>query len=86
MLNVKKASENMPVWQREKRQPTRAELADKHAADGGQSSTASGNTLPADDPPGTEYETVPLSEASPHILIRRPIAAPATEIKMRKFK
>ena len=28
-------AENVPVWVREKRQPTRAELAAKHDADGG---------------------------------------------------
>lgn len=30
-----KLSNNRPVWVREGRQPTRAELAGKHAADGG---------------------------------------------------
>jgi hypothetical protein len=45
----------LPVWVREKRQPTKAELAAKHFADGGgmgsSSSTTGGNSLGDDDTP-----------------------------------
>lgn len=76
---------NLPVWIREKRQPTKAELAGKHVADGGGMGTSGpGNTLPDDEPTGAEYELVPLSESSPNILVRRAKEAPPSTIKIRK--
>ena len=33
MQNVRPASDNAPIWQKERRSPTRAELAAKHATD-----------------------------------------------------
>lgn len=38
-----KLSDNVPVWVREKRQPTREELAAKHFADGGSVGTPASN-------------------------------------------
>jgi hypothetical protein len=35
MSNQPKASDSAPIWVREKRRPTREELAAKHFADGG---------------------------------------------------
>lgn len=80
MLNVRKASENMPIWQREKRQPTRAELADKHAADGGgMGSSVSGNSLP-DDVADEDTETVEL-EGLPGTFVKRPKAPANINVK-----
>jgi hypothetical protein len=75
-----KLGDNRPIWVREKRAPTRAELAAKHAADGGGSATASGNTLPDDEPGETE-----LHEICPGTFIRRPKAVPVADIKLRKI-
>jgi hypothetical protein len=74
--------DNVPPWVRERRQPTKAELADKHVADGGGMGTASGNSLP-DDVDDSDTETVELSSG---ILLQRPKASPASNIKMRKFE
>lgn len=77
--------DNLPIWSQQRRQPTRAELAAKHAADGGGvGSSAPSNSLPDDEPAGTEFELVPLSESSPHIMVRRPkTVAPTPQIKLR---
>jgi hypothetical protein len=75
----------LPAWARERRQPTRAELAAKYFADGGRVASGSGNTLPDDEPEGTEFELVPLSETSPNILVRRPKAVPAQDIKVKRY-
>lgn len=71
-----KLGDNVPVWVREKRQPTREELAGKHAADGGGMNTASGNTLPDD----AETELV---ELFPGTWAYKPI--PAADIKVKRY-
>ena len=68
----------VPIWQREKRSPTRAELAAKHFADGGGVAPSVANSLPEDD----ETELVRLGDTN--IFVRKPKTVPTTEIKLRK--
>ena len=82
MINVRKASDNMPAWQREKRAPTRKELAEKHFADRGGMDPGPGNSLPADEPAG-EMELAELP-GLPGTFVRKP--KQDSEIKMRKIE
>ena len=73
--------DNAPIWMRENRAPTRAELAAKHFADGGGMAPSVDNALPADD---GETELVRLGDTN--IFVRKPKAVPAdTGIKVRRF-
>lgn len=84
-----KLSDNLPIWAKEKRAPTRAELAAKHVADGG--SMAYGVPESATDPTqaaffevaAAETELVPVGDTG--TFIRQVKEAPTSKINVRRF-
>lgn len=78
-----KLGDNMPIWTREKRAPTRAELAARHFADGGGMGTSRpGNSLP-DDEPASETELVEVGDTGAFIRIAK--ESPATKIAVKRY-
>jgi hypothetical protein len=79
-----KLGDQVPAWVRERRQPTRAELAAKHAADGGGMNTSSSlGTDVFDEPLGGEGELVPVGDTG--CFVRKPKEASAGKVKVRRF-